>query len=68
MDWSRATRVIGGSSGEPSVTLKSSHLSCLGLDALFLVGSTGVQLLDFCCSCVSVLVLLLNTHLDSSQC
>ena len=41
--------------------------SWLGLDDLSLVWPTGVQLLDFCCSSVSVLVLLLNTHLASYQ-
>ena len=40
----------------------------MGLDALSVVGPTGVQLLDFCCSSVSVSVLLLSTHLVSSQC
>ena len=37
-------------------------------DALSLVEPTGVQLLDFCCSSVSVLVLLSSNHLVSSQC
>ena len=32
-----------------------------------MVRPAGVQLLDFCCSSVSVLVLLLRTHLVSSQ-
>ena len=41
--------------------------SWLGLDDLSLVEPTGVQLLDFFCSSVSVLVLLLSTHLFSSQ-
>ena len=35
-------------------------------DDLSLVGPTVVQLLDVCCSSVSVLVLLLNTDLASS--
>ena len=32
------------------------------------VEPSGIQLLGFCCSSVSVLVLLLSTHLVSSQC
>ena len=47
---------------------KNFQLNWLGLDALSLIGPTGVQLLDFCCSSVSVLVLPLSTHLVSSQC
>ena len=45
------------------MTIKKSVLETL-------VGPTGVQLLDFCfcCSSVSVLVLLLSTHRVSSQC
>ena len=52
------------------VTAYSVQLSLLGLglDALSLVGPTGVQLLDFCCSSVSELVLLLSAHVVSSQC
>ena len=45
----------------------SFQLSCLGLDALSLAGPTGVQVLDFCCSSVSELVLLLCARLVSSQ-
>ena len=52
----------------PTGRPKSFHFSWLGLDALSLVGPTGVQLLDFCCSSVSVLVLLLSSHLASSRC
>ena len=48
--------------------LKIVQLSWSGLDALSLVGPIVVLLLDFCCSSVSVLVLLLSTHLLSSQC
>ena len=33
-----------------------------------IVGTNGVQLLDFCCLRVSVRVLLLGSHLVSSQC
>ena len=48
---------------------KNFQLSWLGLDALSLVRPTGVQLLDFCYSSVPVLMLLLLcTHLVSSQC
>ena len=38
------------------------------LIALSLVGPTGVQLLGFCCSSISVRVLLLSTHLVSTPC
>ena len=48
----------------PAYNIQSSWL---GLDALSLVGHTGVQLLDFCCSSFSVLVLLVSTHLVSSR-
>ena len=34
-----------------------SNLSWLASDALSLVGLTGVELLDFCCSSVSVFIL-----------
>ena len=47
---------------------KNFQSSCLGLDALFLIGPTWIQLLDFRSSSVSVLVLLLSIHLVSSQC
>ena len=39
----------------------------LGLDALSLFGPIGVQLLDICCSSLSVRVLLLSSHLVSTQ-
>ena len=41
--------------------------SWLGLNALSLVGPIGVQLLDICCSSISVRVLLLSSHLVSTQ-
>ena len=47
---------------------KNFQLSWAGLDALYLGGPTGVQLLDVCFSNVSVLVLLLSTQLISCQC
>ena len=46
---------------------KNVQLSWLGLDALSLVGPNEVQLLEFCCSSVSVLVLLSSTHLGLSE-
>ena len=48
---------------------KHFHLRCFfRLVVLSLVRPTGVQLLGYCCSSVSVLVLQLSTHLVSSQC
>ena len=47
---------------------KKLSIGWLRLDALPLVGPTRVQLLDFWWSSVLVLVLLLSTHLASSQC
>ena len=46
----------------------SGQLRWLRLDALSLVGPIAVQLLECCCFSVSVLVLLLSTHLCSCQC
>ena len=47
---------------------KHVQYNWLGLDALSLVWPIGVQLLDICCSSVSVRVLLFNSHLVSTQC
>ena len=47
--------------------LKTNMLSWSELDYLSLVGLAGVQLLDFCCSSVSVFVLLLSAHFVSSE-
>ena len=44
------------------------QLSWMGFYALPLIRLTGVQMLDFCCCSVSVLILLLSTHLVLSQC
>ena len=47
---------------------KHAQYNWLGLDALSLVGQIGAQLLDICCSSVSLRVLLLSSHLISTQC
>ena len=62
LDFSQASRV---SFEHTYLPLKSEKY---GFDALSLVGPTGFKLLDFCSSSVSVLILLLGTHLVSSQC
>ena len=54
--------------GHPIYGSLNFHLGWLGLDAVSLVGPTGVQLLGFCCSSVSVLFLLLSTQIVLSQC
>ena len=56
--------------GRASDLMMATHVqfSWLGLDVLSLVTPTGVQLLDFCCFGISVLVLLLYSHYVSSQC
>ena len=50
--------------------LRPKHVQyiCLGLDALSLVVLIGIQLLDICCSSVSVRVLVLSSHLVWTQC
>ena len=53
--------------GSGITTFVSSWLGIDDIDDLSLVGPTGVQLFDLCCSTVSVLGLLLSTHLVSSQ-
>ena len=58
----------GRASDEMKATPKHVQYNWLGLDALSLVGPIGIQLLDICCSSVSVRVLLLSFNLVSTQC
>ena len=50
------------------IELDQSIISIQLVGALSLVGPIGVQLLDFFCSNISVLVLSSSTHFVSSQC